>query len=88
MSLLDRFVHAKKEILENFPKIILGKSLQLLVCVVPVNYIARDSSSDNISEAFQGGRGDCMLSLPRPYNVSWTACCLPVGLEKMPLSRF
>ena len=84
---MDLYI-AKKEILENFPKIIMGKSLQLLLlCVAPVN-IALTVAHITFQRPFRGGRGDCMLSLPRSYNVSWTPGCRPVGLEKMPLSRF
>lgn len=83
---MDLYI-AKREILENFPKIILGKSLRLLVCVAPVN-IALTVAHITFQRPFTGRGVDCMLSLPQSYSVSWTACCLPVGLEKMPLSRF
>ena len=56
MPLLDGFVHCSKGKIRKHSKDNTEKSLQLLLCAVPVN-IARDSSSDNISEAFQGGGG-------------------------------
>ena len=85
LCLMDLYI-AKREILENFPKIILGKSLQLLLCVAPVN-IALTVAQITFQRRFRG-EGNCILSLPRSYNVSWTACCLPVGLEKNVIVTF
>lgn len=62
---MDLYI-AKREVLENFPKnkIILLKEKSAVTALRGSCKYSTDSSSDNISEAFQGG-GDCMLSLPR-----------------------
>lgn len=71
---MDLYI-AKREILENFPKIILGKSLRLLVCVAPVN-IVLTVAQITFQKPFRGGGGtvcchflghilDCLLPASR-----------------------
>lgn len=52
LCLMDLYI-AEREILENFPKIILGKSLQLLLCVAPVN-IALTVAQITFQRRFRG----------------------------------
>ena len=62
---MDLYI-AKREILENFPKnkIILLKEKSAVTALRDSCKYSTDSSSDNISEAFRGGGGECMLALP------------------------